>query len=73
MTQSPLIEKMRAVADMVGIRPADAERLRTLATALEDAITNIGQEDGAKRMLGAYARARIAYADITGTHVMDPL
>lgn len=65
-TDSPLILKMRALAATAAISEEDSQKLRDRARELEGALAAIDAEGGAKKMLGAYARARLLYCDLTG-------
>lgn len=60
----PLVDKMRRLADRVGGKQAYA--LRERAKLLEIRLEGLHyDEDGVRRMMGAYARARQLYCDIS--------
>ena len=58
-----LSELMRELAER---SPVSREKLIAHADALDAAIDRMGEEGGVKRMLGAWARARRVWCDITG-------
>lgn len=61
----PLVDKMRRLADRVGGEQAYA--LREKAKLLDIRLQGLHyDEDGARRMLGAWARARRLYCEISG-------
>lgn len=61
----PLVDKMRRLADRVGGEQAYA--LREKAKLLEIRLEGLHyDEDGMRRMMGAWARARQLYCKITG-------
>lgn len=62
---TPLATNMHALAAKPTTRPEDAARLRRLADEFEAASTNADPFD-AKRMLGAWARARRCWCELTG-------
>jgi hypothetical protein len=62
--RTDLSRKMHALADTGHAR---ADDLRTLGKAFDQATAaQDGTRDGAKRMLGAWARARRLWSDTTG-------
>lgn len=63
--RSALIRKMRALAKTSS--PFHAQQLHEKADALEKAIENLTQDnEGTMRLLGAWARARRYYCNLTG-------
>lgn len=61
MDDTPLAQSMRAVADAQ--EPETAKKLRDLADALDAAADD---RTNVKRLLGAWARARRFYCEVTG-------
>lgn len=63
--QGALIRQMRALAKKSS--PYHAQQLHEKADALEKAIETLTQDNaGTMRLLGAWARARRYYCDLTG-------
>ncbi len=68
MSAEQLIPRMRARAEH---EPGDkAQRLRDEADRLEQAIEERGGEGGIPRLVGAWARARRVWCEVTGEPVM---
>ena len=63
--EATLSQRMRQLSWMPKGEPR-AEELRSKADALDAAIEQMGAEGGVKRMLGAWARARRLWCDVTG-------
>jgi hypothetical protein len=61
----PLVDKMMTWANSRQ-NTSKVARMRELALALDDAIQHLYDENGVKRMLGAWARARMYWCEVTG-------
>lgn len=68
---TPLSEKMHAL--LPSLPPEQADKMRTLATAFDNATSAHAMnpsEDNVKKMLGAWARARRCYCEISGESLL---
>ena len=65
MTEATLSQRMRQLSWTSKGKPR-AEELRAAANELDAALEQLNQPGDLKRMMGAWARARLLWCDVTG-------